>query len=74
MRHLSSGHVQGLPRDGIMALLLWDSVRAQLLNELPSDFNDHCLTELDLELANNMFAVSRASGAAPPTGAPIACV
>ena len=57
-----------------MALLLRDSVLAQLLNELPSDFNDRCLTHLDLESANNMFAVSRASGAAPPTGAPIACV
>ena len=29
---LANSHIQGLPRDGIMALLLRDSVLAQLLN------------------------------------------
>lgn len=58
---LAKAHVGGFPREGLLALLFRDSVRNQLLVE-STGLVERCLTQLDLESANNLFAVSRSSG------------
>eukprot|EP01052_Picozoa_sp_SAG31_P031781 SAG31_NODE_3408_length_4306_cov_17.408129_1_plen_295_part_00 len=58
---LAKAHVGGFPREGLLALVFRDSVRNQLRGE-SIGLVERVLTQLDLESANNLFAVSRSSG------------